>query len=186
MFDGIFHPIHFPPFQSLKKFEGKGNFAIKKYYQYPFRPFYRKKLYMIRDLMDKKRVYDNILDFGSGPGIFTTELKRHALNVKSIDTGDILDKRSKFDLIICASVLEFIEDLPRTLNSLACVSRLKTQIIVASPMDTILSLLYFKLVGDNQIRNSHESIVHNLRKFYSMEFYKEWAGLYFVFKGVRR
>ena len=34
---------------------------------------------MIIDLMDKGRIYNNILDFGCGPGIFMLELKKYGV-----------------------------------------------------------------------------------------------------------
>lgn len=91
MFDSILNPIKLEDYETVRPFEGTGNFAVKKYYKYPFRPFYRKKLYMVRDLMDKGKIYKEYLDFGSGP-LITPELKRHAITVTSIDEHDTIDR----------------------------------------------------------------------------------------------
>jgi len=127
MLDSLLNPIKLPDFNSIKRHEGKGNFAVSKYYKFPYRPFYRKKLYMVRDLLDKDRVYDNILDFGAGPGIFTQELKEHALRVVSVNKDEVTDKRSRFECIVSASTLEFIEDLPKTMLSLYQIASSKGQ-----------------------------------------------------------
>lgn len=186
MFDSLTNPITFPDYSSLKELEGKGNYAIGKYYRFPWRTFYRKKLYLVRSLLDKDRVYKNILDFGCGPGIFTPELKRHSINVVSVDKEDMIDSRSRFECIIAASTFEFIDDLPKTVEMLHRVSYTQAQMIVASPTDSLLSKLYFKSIGDNLTRNSPMSILHVVDKYFKVLDFKEWFGLYFAFKGYKR
>lgn len=186
MFDSIFNPIQLPSHALLKEQEGKGNYAIKKYYQFPYRPFYRKKLYMVRNLLNKGRIYKNILDFGSGPGIFTKELKRHATSVTSVNETDVIDTRSRFECIVAASTFEFIDDLESTLRTLHQISYRKSQIIVASPLDSKASRLYFRLIGDKHVRNSRETIENIVKKYFRIIKREEWMGFYFAFKGISR
>lgn len=186
MFDSITRPIQLPPRKSLIEYEGKGNYAISKYYDLPYRPFYRKKLYMVRSLLDRGRIYKNILDFGSGPGIFTHELKKHACSVTSVNETDTIDPRSRFECIIAASTFEFIDDLNETMRKLHSISYPRGQLIVASPMQSFLSEAYFVAIGDNLTRNSPESIQRIVSRWFKIDQYKEWMGLYFAFKGYRR
>jgi len=185
MLDSLLHPIKLPTYDSLKEHEGKGNYAISKYYKLPYRPFYRKKLYMVRDLLDKGRVYKNILDFGSGPGVFTKELKRHSLSTHSVDKGHYIDGRSKFELIICASSLEFIEDLPRTMLMLSKLCTPRGQLIVASPLSNIITQSYFSMIGDDLVRNSKDTILYSIERFFKVTEYHEWMGLYFSLKATK-
>lgn len=177
----MFSRLLLPPYGSLKHLEGKGNYAIKKYYQFPYYLFYRHKLKMIVNMLGDK-TYENILDFGSGPGIFTSELKRHAHSVKSFEINDVIDWRWKFDVIVCASVFEFLPALNSYLNGLGQLMRYKSFMIVGSPMDTWLSRLYFKLIKDTNKRHSHIEILDALRNNFNVLDYKEWLGLYFVAK----
>lgn len=186
MFDSLLNPISLPDYSSIKKHEGNGNYAIKKYYELPWRPFYRKKLYLVRSLLDKHRIYKNILDFGCGPGIFTPELKKKAISVISVDKEDKIDPRSRFECIVCASTLEFVEDLPATIEYLHSRTYSKAQIIVSSPTNSLLSRIYFKSIGDKLVRNSPDTIVKVVDKYFKVLDYKNWMGLYFAFKGYRR
>ena len=186
MLDSLLHPIKLPEYSSLKEHEGKGNYAIGKYYKLPYRPFYRKKLYMVRNLLDKGRVYKNILDFGSGPGVFTDELKKHSISVTNLDKWHRIDRRSRFEAIVCASSLEFIENLPETMNELSIVSPVKGQLIVASPMNSILTKSYFKMIGDDLVRNSPDVIRYIIQRFFKVVEYHEWMGLYFSLKAIKK
>ena len=186
MFDSLRNPIKFPELSSLLKYEGGGNYAISKYYRYPYRLFYRKKLYIARSLMKKDFVYRTILDFGSGPGIFTPELKQHAMAVKNYEPGVIIDKRSRFDCIVALSVMEFLENLPEEIEWLRRVSTFHTQLIVVSPMKSTLSRFYFNLIGDKRVRNSSENILSAIKKHYEILEYGEWFGLYFYIKAIAK
>ena len=174
-----------PPLSQVIQFEGKGNFAVKKYYKWPFSLFYRKKLKMILDMMDD-RIYTSILDFGSGPAeVFKKTLKSISKIVICADTySDIPNK--KFDLIVCASVLEFVDNIDKVLCKLN-ENLLPGQAIVgASPMDTILSRFYFRLIGDKQSRNPHEMILNSLYRNFFLVRTKKWFGLYFSFKAYKK
>lgn len=182
MLDNFLRPIAFKPYSSVKHLEGMGNFTVSKYYKWPFRPFYRHKIKMIVSMMDK-RIYTNILDFGCGPGVYHPELQMCALAVKGIDIEDVFDPRWKFEAIICASVLEFC-DFPHTAKLLASILHPRGALFIASPMDTLFSRLYFKLLGDKDDRHSHQYIISNIEKYFTIQKKKEWFGLYFAIKAV--
>ena len=173
-----------PPYETVSEFEGKGNFAIRKYYAQPYRGFYRRKLWMIIDEFEPKRFYRTALDFGSGPAcIFKNTLSRVAFSVKCIDDKETIDRRWKFDLITCASVLEFTT--PETLDLLEWVLAPKGHIIIASPMDTWISNLYFWAIGDKKPRHPHGQILSEVSKRFKILTYKRWLGLYFVIKATK-
>lgn len=171
--------LDLPPYHELQRYEGTGNYAIWKYYQWPYRIFYRKKLKMILSLITKTPDC-RILDFGAGPGIFTKTLQAVGV-VKSIDFRDTIDPRWKFDLIICGSVLEFV-DLKPALHTLKFMTKPGSEIIVASPMKTWLSRLYFKSIKDTKSRHSHEVIIEEMSKVFHVETVKKWFGLYFALR----
>ena len=185
MLHSLLHPLRFPDYRTLKWFEGKGNWAIKKYYQFPHRFFYRHKLRMIIDLMPKGKIYRNILDFGSGPGIFLEELTRHALFVKEFDKGEAIDPRWRYEAIVCASVLEFC-NLDFNLPMLSQILYPKGDFLVASPLSNRLTKGYLKLAGDTHTRNTHQDILSKVSKYFKIVEYREWLGLYFSIKAVKK
>ena len=138
---------------------------------------------MILDLMNEKKVYRNILDFGAGRAeIFRETLEKRALQVKCIDKEEIIDLRWKFDVVVCASVLEFT-NLPVTLKLIKSVIAPNGMIVASSPMNTWASRLYFKLIKDKNSRNTHQDILKEAAKHFFIIEQKEWFGLYFAFKG---
>lgn len=179
----MLHSLALPKYESVKDYEGQGNYAVAKYYRFPFSFFYRQKLKMIVRMLEKGKIYKNILDFGSGKAeIFREELEKHALQVKCIEAQDILDFRWKFDVVVCASVLEFVQ-LPVAISILKNVTHKNGMIVGASPMDTWATRLYFRLIGDKNLRNTHKVILNELSKYFFIIEKKEWLGLYFSFKG---
>lgn len=178
----MLYGIALPPYAKVKHHEGKGNFAVKKYYQFPFNFFYVWKLRMIVDMLGLGLLYRNILDFGAGTAeIFKTELQRHAFSVKCTDMKSYIDLRWRFDVVVCSSVLEFVP-VEKVLWGLRDVMTPSGVLVVASPMDTWLSRFYFKLIGDKNKRHSHGLICNFLRRDFKEVAYKEWLGLYFVMK----
>ena len=175
--------LKLPPYSTLKPYEGQGNYAIGKYYKYPYRFFYRKKLKMIVNLMPQNKIYHNILDYGAGPGIFTEELKRHALFVKGFEPTDTFDTRWRYDAVVCASVLEFTT-LGYVLPLIKNILNRKGVLYVGSPMDTSFSRIYYKLIKDYNNRQSHTRIVSELKKYFKIEEYKEWMNLYFALRAT--
>ena len=180
----MFHSISYPPLSSIKHFEGKGNFAVRKYYDFPFLFFYRHKLKMIVDMMGDDK-FDRILDFGAGSGIFHTELIKHAKSVTCVNEDSKLNPDWRFDAIICASVLEFCH-LYSTVSRLHSLLNPGGVLYVASPMDTKFSNFYFKAIKDTKMRHSHELIKSVVSSKFKIEEYKEWMGLYFALKAVKR
>jgi len=179
----MLHSVALPKYKAVKDFDGNKDFAVGKYYRFPFSLFYCQKLKMIVRLLERGKIYRNILDFGSGKAeIFREELEKHALNVKCVDIQDSLDLRWKFDVVVCASVLEFV-NLPVALSILRNVTNVNGMIVGASPMDTWATRLYFKLIGDKNSRNTHKVILNELSRYFFIVEKSEWFGLYFSFKG---
>ena len=173
-----------PPYEDMKEYEGKGNWAIGKYYKPPFSFFYKKKLKLILSLFPKDKIYHNILDFGSGPGIFLPSLKKKALFVKGYEPGDIIDSRWRFEAIVCSSVLEFV-NLESTFSLLYSLLKPGGHIYIGSPMKSRLTNAYFKLIGDKNYRSSHTTITSELKHYFKVEEYREWMNLYFVLRASR-
>ena len=178
----MLHSVAYPPLHTIEHLEGKGNYAVSKYYKLPFRFFYRHKFKMIVDMMGKNK-YLRILDFGSGSGIFRTELQRHGQFITCIDKDENFHIRTfwKYDAIVCASVLEFC-DLDKVLLELKSILRPEGSIFIASPMQTNWTLRYFNMIGDTNARNSHFQIKEAVERHFKIEEYKEWFGLYFAIK----
>ena len=180
----MLHSVQYPPLSTLSHLEGKGNFAVSKYYKWPFRPFYRHKLKMIADMMGDAK-YDRILDFGSGSGIFRTELLKHSKSVSCVNEDTPINPHWRFDAIICASVLEFTH-LYSVVSNLRNILNDGGVLYVASPMDTRISQGYFRLIGDEKFRHSHNTIKAVVSKHFEIKEYTEWMGLYFALKATKR
>ena len=178
----MFSRILLPPYESLKHLEGKGNYALKKYYQFPYSLFYKHKLKMVVQMIE--RHYGNCLDFGSGPGIFLPELKRHASRVIGYEKDEKLDNRLNFDLIVCSSVLEFC-DLEPTLDFLKEILKPSGHLIVASPMRSPLSKAYFSIIKDKNKRHSDIDIINAISSKFKITQKKNWLGLYFCLKATK-
>lgn len=181
--------IALPPYRTVRNWERYENAAVKKYYHFPFNLFYVKKLKMIVDMLEPKKIYRNILDYGAGAAqIFETELEKHAIHVIPWHSGRglVLENRWKFDVVICASVLEFV-NLEATVKEIEPIMTPKGIMIVASPIESWVSKLYFKLVGSTKYRrHSHKIIRTYLQGHFNELDYKEWFGLYFVMKVRKR
>ena len=177
----MLHGIAYPPLHTIEHLEGKGNFAVSKYYKLPFRFFYRHKFKMIVKMMGKQR-YHRILDFGSGSGIFRTELQRHGNFVMCVDKG-VNRLHLKYDAVVCASVLEFC-NLNETLTYLKSIMKPGATLFVASPMQTKWTMRYFNAIGDTHTRNSHFQIKEAVEQHFKLQEYTEWLGLYFAIKAT--
>lgn len=176
-----------PPLSKVIEHEGKGNFAIKRYYKWPFSFFYRHKLKMILDMMDSNRTYSHILDFGCGPAmIFNETLKKRASKVTGIDVNDEIGTKKEYDLIVCASSLEFVNNLDYTLKRLNKLLLPGQALIGASPMQNRITRFYFDLIGDKNIRNPHQMILNSLHRNFFLVRKKEWFGLYFSWKAYAK
>jgi len=174
-----------PPYSVVAPLEGKGNWAVDRYYKQPYAYFYQQKLKMVVRALGGKH-YNNILDYGAGQGIFTPELQRHATHVVSVDNHYQLRIMSKFDVIVCASVLEFVPDVDKLLDKFLGIMSPNSSIIVASPQDNLLTRAYFKLIGDKMVRHSHYEIAARLFKKFNVVYEDSWMGLYFCIKAVKK
>jgi len=183
MLDCITHPLKFPPYSKVARFEGLGNWAIDKYYKWPLRYFYRHKIRMIERMLRGKH-YENIMDFGGGPGLFESQWKEFGKHVYNINEH-ISYPSNKMDLIICASVMEFV-DLRETFSKLASCLERNGDIVVASPMAGELSALYFDHIRDINERHSHQTIISEMSKHFNIRQYRTWLGLYFCAIGKKR
>ena len=171
--------LELPPLESVQHLEGKGNWAVKKYYEWPYSFFYQQKLRMILKILDDYRpFYWNILDFGSGSGILKPELSKRCMTLKSVNSTKEMNYYSMFESVVCGSVLEFCE-LSRTIPIIKSVMKRGSILCIASPMKTPISELYFRSIGDNKERNHHKSIVEYVSTYLHVTSYTEWHGLYF-------
>ena len=175
--------IKLPPFSKVKSLENTGNFAVSKYYKFPFNWFYCKKLKMALDLMSHNQY--NILDFGAGCGILTPELKKRSPRVVSVQSLSECRPIWKFDTIVCASVLEFV-NLGIYLPYLREMLSPEGELIVASPMKNKWTERYFKLIKNPSTRWSETEIFSAVNKYLKIEEYTEWMGLYFALKATLR
>ena len=129
------------------------------------------------------KYYDTLLDFGSGPGLMLDEWGKYAKEVILFDTEYEGEPYIPFvNITICASVMEFV-DLMETFNKLANSTN---EIIVASPMKTAISKLYFNLIRDNIPRNSEQDILAEMTRHFRLLDYTSWNSLYFCAYGVKR
>lgn len=183
----MFNNLTLPKYSEIAKFDGKGNWAVKKYYQWPYRPFYRHKLKMALDLIQHER-FNNILDYGCGPGILTPELRMRGKKLMSIDKFENIDQRWKFDLIVCSSVLEFLDisDLRIKMSLFNSLLDKGGTLLIASPMETKLTDIYFNVIGDNNYRQSHGTILYEASKYFKLIKKKFWMNLYFAARLVKK
>lgn len=176
----MLHSLALPTYQTVRHLEGKG-YAVKRYYQFPYLFFYRKKLSMMLEYLEPGRIYSSILDFGCGKArIFESSLKRSAFDVDSIDKSEKLLKR-KYEVIVCGSVLEFV-NLKEVVLKLKSMLDKRGMLIVSSPMRNWITSLYFSAIGDRSMRNSHIEIMEELKKHFKVCDYRQWNGLYFSAK----
>ena len=182
MLYNLFTSISLPSYSKVAHLEGRGNYAVSKYYKLPHSIFYQQKLKMAKFLA--ARMYYNCLDYGSGPGITSYFLKSIARRVKSFDKTDIYDKHWKFDLIFCGSVLEFC-NLDVEIPKIKAIMAPWGHLIVASPMKNIITNAYFRLIGDKHKRNSHNDIISSIGKHMKIERTLTWMNLYFALRCSR-
>ena len=180
MLDCINYPLSFPSYSSVAGYEGKGNYAVSKYYQYPWRWLYRHKVRMIERALRGNK-FELMLNFGSGPGILDYELYKYTKFLVNYDIG-CPEINGRYDIAVCASVMEFVS-LKDTFEKL---SQHTEEIIVTSPMKTSLSDYYFRLIEDKHQRHPHQDILENMVRYFSINYYRSWCGLYFCARGIRK
>ena len=177
------HRLLLPPLSTISHLEGTGNFAVSKYYHWPWAPIYQTKLKMMLELLDTRRMYRSTLDYGCGAAqIMRPTLEKLSDKITSVDKDDA-EPIGKFDLIICGSVLEFV-NLDETLHFFQKHLAQGGQIVGASPMDTPMTRLY--LISDLNKRHSHHYIMRKLKEYFNVTHSSSWLGLYFSFKAVAK
>lgn len=179
MLDHLSHPLTFPKYSQVKKYENKGNYAVKKYYFWPWRFFYRHKIRMIERAMRGDH-FNSIMDFGSGPGLMYNQWKKQAHEVYLFDKNNT--QIPNVNMTICASVMEFVP-LKETFEKLA---QHTNEIVIASPMKSGWSDYYFKMIDDKETRHSHQEILDEMARYFSINYHESWLGLYFCARGIRK
>lgn len=177
----MLYGLTLPPYSQVSHLNGRGNYAVDKYYKLPHSLIYQYKIKMVRDLLKPDHIYRNLMDFGGGPGILLPELKKHALRVFSYEKGEPISPYWNFEAIVCASVLEFCP-LETTIKMLAGFLKKGGDIIIVSPMTSRASSLYFKMIGDKNIRNTHIDITNAVSKHFKIV---ERTNLFSLYFGLR-
>ncbi|MDD5431479.1 MAG: class I SAM-dependent methyltransferase [Candidatus Omnitrophica bacterium] len=178
--------------------------------------FYRKRYDMITEFLGSN--YDAILEIGFGPGIFVPTLAKRCRRLYGVDVhqdiskvstvlrksvsnfiplwGDLRCmpvKNNSFDVIICQSVLEHIEDLKAAFEEMERVIKDDGIIILGFPLKNIVTKSLFALIGynDSDIHpSSHSDILNHALSSFTLKaqhYYPVWLsdlGLYYtgVFK----
>ena len=102
-----------------------------------------------------------------------------------MDTLEEVDFNWKFDVIICASFLEFV-NIGLAMFTIDKVLSPKGILIVASPMDNLATRLYFKMVGSDVGRNTRYDITDAISRRFKIVKEKTWLNLYFAVKAKKR
>ena len=130
-------------------------------YKFPLSIIQRYRFKRIVKLLGNER-YSNLLEIGTGSGIFLPELSKHCNNLYAIDIHHNLDhihnlcKQYKiknynistqsiettifldnyFDVIVAVSVLEFVEDLKKAINEIKRILKKEGILITICPMES--------------------------------------------------
>ncbi len=138
--------------------------------------------------------HDNILDFGCGSGVLSFLLAKSEAQVTATDSNlnpikdlqtriifppniDVLslteaDKLTKsFDTIAALDVLEHVENLKETIQTLGRLLKPGGRIIVSGPTETKLYKLGRKIAGKEFTGNYHVSNIMKIKK----EFENKWV-----------
>jgi ubiquinone/menaquinone biosynthesis C-methylase UbiE len=151
-------------------------------YQFPIKYIQRFRFKAILELMGNK-VYNNLLEVGTGSGIFLPELARHCRKLYAIDIHDNMHAVQKlceltsikvelaqcaleqtcypdamFDVIVAVSVLEFVNDLEKTFQEVRRLLKPDGIFLAICPqqgalLDFVVSL-YTQKPPDEEFRNS--------------------------------
>ena len=174
--------------------------------------FYRKRYAMITKFL--KSDYGLILEIGFGPGIFLPTLAKRCRRLYGLDIHQDISKvyaalenkvrnfsplwgdltripirENSFDVIICQSVLEHVEDLKTAFGEMERVLKDNGAVILGFPLKNIVTKSLLALIGynDSDIHpSSHTDILkHALRAFTveTQQYYPSWCGnlgLYYI------
>jgi len=132
-------------------------------YKFPIKYIEQYRFKRIIKLLGSKR-YENLLEAGTGSGVFLPELSRHCENLFACDIHDYFDKirnmldfykienynlsyqniekttfpSNYFDAIVAVSLLEFVGDLKSALQEIKRVLKSDGVFITICPMDSAL------------------------------------------------
>lgn len=167
-----------PAYESLKLSIDNGisedYHLVKLYYARYSGWFYRNRLKMAANLLGTERVSD-LLEVGTGSGIFIPELLKHANKVTAIDIhetyngvtqmlqrenvdlsrvhlqkGSILDipfPDKTFDTVVCISVLEHFADPRPAVREMARVVKPGGALVLGFPAHNLITDTLFRLLG---------------------------------------
>jgi len=165
-------------------------------YQFPIKYIQRYRFKSILKMMSTK-IYDKLLEIGTGSGIFLPELSTHCRQLYAIDIHEKIESVQKvckdqqikaevskcsiestnfpdnfFDAIISVSVLEFISDLNSALNEIRRIMRPDGIFVTICPqknsfLDFILSFFTDK-APDEEFFNSRIEISPMLEKSFKV------------------
>ena len=168
---------------------------------YYYRPvtgtIYRNRLRYAVELLGK-RMYDALLEVGTGSGILLPELSRHTRRLVAIDIHDKLDDvreflqkenvdaevvhgslfempfgKREFDALFCASVLEHLTELDSALKEFARVVRPGGTLVLGFPVRNVVTDAFFRLAhfSPRDIHpSSHRDIEAAVRRCPDLEF----------------
>jgi len=170
---------------------------LNRYYTPILRHFYLKRLKLVLDQLGNAYC-DNLLEIGYGSGIFLPELAKRCHHLYGVDIHDriniveeMLEKEKTdailskgdilhldyepeiFDIIVCVSVLEHIEDLTTAINEVHRVLKKKGVFVLGFPTNSKALNLYFKMINLNPNwhahSTSHTKIMERIKKSFRIE-----------------
>ena len=173
---------------------------LKDFNKFVFHPVfglvYKKRFRMVNNFL--RGQYEKVLEVGFGPGAFLPTLAASAKHVYGIDlhkeitkvrgalkkskiegvcllNGDIYSipfRNETFDLVICQSVLEHLDNLDRALKEVSRVLKKNGKLIIGSPLKNKITKKLFALLGykDDEIHPSgHKEILESCGKNFQIE-----------------
>lgn len=180
-----------PPKQDIIPTSPQDTVSTRYYATNPIvRHIYRKRLTISISLLEP-HMFRNLLEIGCGSGILTPTLRRYAKNIVSMDLhnrlpqvnskipgnyvkADLLNLpfKRKFDCIVCLSVLEHIEDLPRALTQIRRVLKTNGLAVFGFPADSKLVAAWFRLKNSPALHehvSSEKQILTELQKHFTID-----------------
>jgi ubiquinone/menaquinone biosynthesis C-methylase UbiE len=138
-------------------------------YQFPIKYIQRYRFKAILRLLGD-RIYENMLEIGTGSGIFLPELSRHCRQLHAIDVHNDIPHVEKlcrllgiqaslqrcgiegtgfpndyFDAIVAVSVLEFVADLDKALSEIKRILKEKGVFITICPQQSSVLDFFLKM-----------------------------------------
>ena len=181
---------------------------------------YQERFRMAVSFLDKGK--ENILEAGFGRGLLLPELSTYCSRLFGIDVHDKIDtvsrmlqkmrlrniylnsgsirnapyKDGSFDVVVCLSVLEHINDLGPCFKEFSRVLKSRGELIIGFPVKNRLTDLLFKVIGynaDDIHPSSHRDIIEAAGGYFSLKEYAVYprhfpvdCSLYFTGKFTKR